>query len=142
MLDRIQASLPSLSAAERRVAELVLQDPQRFSLLPVGALAELARVSKPTVVRFCRSLGYKGLIDFKLKLAGTLNDGVPYIHRSVDERDAVPELALKVIDNTMAALLAYRKTLAGAALEQAVQAMHRAHQNGRQIGRASCRERV
>jgi len=133
MLERIYASLPSLSAAERRVAELVLQDPQRFALLPVSALAEQARVSKPTVVRCCRSLGFKGLIDFKLKLAGTVNDGVPYIHRSVDESDAVPELAFKVIDNTIAALLAYRKSLAGVALEQAVQALHRAHQSGRRI---------
>lgn len=52
MLDRIRACLPSLAPAEQRVARLVLADPRRFASLPVVALAELAHVSKPTVVRF------------------------------------------------------------------------------------------
>ena len=87
MLDRIKASLPSLAPAEQRVARLVLSDPRSFANLPVTELAERAHVSKPTVVRFCRSVGYDGLADFKLKLAGTVNEGVPFVHRSVDEDD-------------------------------------------------------
>jgi RpiR family carbohydrate utilization transcriptional regulator len=71
MLDRIKASLPSLAPAEQRVAKLVLADPRAFANLPVSELADRAHVSKPTVVRFCRSVGYDGLSDFKLKLAGT-----------------------------------------------------------------------
>ena len=55
-------------------------------------LAERAHVSKPTVVRFCRSVGYDGLADFKLKLAGTVNEGVPFVHRSVDEDDKPGDL--------------------------------------------------
>ena len=35
--------------------------------LPVVELADRAHVSKPTVVRFCRSVGYDGLADFKLQ---------------------------------------------------------------------------
>ena len=73
MLDRIRASLPALSPAEQRVGKLVLADPRSFAGLPVAELAERAHVSKPTVVRFCRSVGYDGLADFKLKLAGTVN---------------------------------------------------------------------
>lgn len=84
MLDRITASLPSLAPAEQRVGKLVLVDPRAFASLPVTELAERAHVSKPTVVRFCRSMGYDGLSDFKLKLAGTVSEGVPFIHRSVD----------------------------------------------------------
>ncbi len=51
---------------------------------PVRVLAERAQVSKPTVVRFCRSMGYDGLADFKLKLVGSVSEGVPFVHRSVD----------------------------------------------------------
>ena len=36
------------------------------------------------MVRFCRSVGYDGLADFKLKLAGSVNEEVPFAHRSVD----------------------------------------------------------
>ena len=56
MLDRITASLPSLAPAEQRVARLVLADPRAFATLPVRELAVRAHVSKPTVVRFCRSV--------------------------------------------------------------------------------------
>jgi RpiR family carbohydrate utilization transcriptional regulator len=89
MLDRIKASLPSLAPAEQRVGKLVLLDPRTFASLPVTELALRAHVSKPTVVRFCRSMGYDGLSDFKLKLAGTVSEGVPFIHRSVDVDDKV-----------------------------------------------------
>jgi RpiR family carbohydrate utilization transcriptional regulator len=82
--ERIKASLPSLAPAEQRVGKLVLADPRAFANLPVTELADRAHVSKPTVVRFCRSVGYDGLSDFKLKLAGTVSEGVPFIHRSVD----------------------------------------------------------
>ena len=90
MLDRIKASLPSLAPAEQRVGKLVLQDPRAFANLPVTELADRAHVSKPTVVRFCRSVGYDGLSDFKLKLAGSVSEGVPFIHRSVDADDKPP----------------------------------------------------
>ena len=71
MIDRIRASLPSLAPAEQRVAQLVLAEPRLFANLPISELAARAQVSKPTVVRFCRSVGYDGLTDFKLKLGIT-----------------------------------------------------------------------
>ena len=86
MLERIKACLPSLPPAEQRVGKLVLSDPRNFAKLPVSELADRAHVSKPTVVRFCRSMGYDGLSDFKLKLAGTVSEGVPFIHRSDELR--------------------------------------------------------
>jgi len=132
MLDRITASLSSLAPAEQRVAQLVLEDPRRFASLPVSELAERAHVSKPTVVRFCRSMGYDGLSDFKLKLMGTVSEGVPYIHRSVDVDDKTSDVLVKVIDNTVAAFLKYRNDASTHAIEQAVDAlMSTYHQRGR-----------
>lgn len=123
MLDRIKASLPSLAPAEQRVGKLVLLDPRSFASLPVSELADRAHVSKPTVVRFCRSMGYDGLSDFKLKLAGTVSEGVPFIHRSVDVDDKVSDVLVKVIDNTVAAFLKYRNDASTHAVEKAVEAL-------------------
>ena len=133
MLDRIKASLPSLAPAEQRVGKLVLQDPRAFANLPVTELADRAHVSKPTVVRFCRSVGYDGLSDFKLKLAGSVSEGVPFIHRSVDADDKTSDVAVKVIDNTVAAFLKYRNDASSFALDQAVQALAETHATGRRI---------
>ena len=123
MLDRIRASIPALPPAEQRVARLLLADPRSFAASPVSALADRSHVSKPTVVRFCRSVGYDGLTDFKLKLAGTVNEGVPFVHRSVDEDDKPGDLIVKVIDNAVAAMLKYRNNAAGHAFEQAISAL-------------------
>ena len=123
MLDRIKASLPSLAPAEQRVGKLVLADARSFASLPVTELAARAYVSKPTVVRFCRSMGYDGLSDFKLKLAGSVSEGVPFIHRSVDADDKVGDVLVKVIDNTVSAFLKYRNDASAYAIERAVEAL-------------------
>ena len=133
MLDRIQAALPSLAPAEQRVGRLCLADPRAFAKLPVSELAYRSHVSKPTVVRFCRSVGYDGLADFKQKLAGTVNEGVPFIHRSVDVDDKIGDVMVKVIDNTLAALLKYRNEASTMAMERAVVALVEAYKAGRQI---------
>jgi len=128
MLERVRASMPALPPAEQRVARLLLADPRSFATLPVTELAERSHVSKPTVVRFCRSVGYDGLADFKLKLAGTVNEGVPFVHRAVDEDDKPGDLVIKVIDNAVAAMLKFRNDAAGHAFELAIEALTRAAQ--------------
>ena len=133
MLDRIKASLPSLAPAEQRVGKLCLLDPRAFARLPVSELADRAHVSKPTVVRFCRSVGYDGLSDFKLKLAGTVNEGVPFIHRSVDTDDKTSDVMVKVIDNTVAAFLKYRNEASSLAIEKAALALVGAYNSGKRI---------
>jgi RpiR family carbohydrate utilization transcriptional regulator len=133
MLDRIRASLPSLAPAEQRVGKLVLSDPRAFAKLPVSELADRAHVSKPTVVRFCRSVGYDGLSDFKLKLAGSVSEGVPFIHRSVDVDDKTNDIMVKVIDNTVAAFLKYRNDASTVSIEKAASALVNAYDKGRRI---------
>jgi RpiR family carbohydrate utilization transcriptional regulator len=133
MLDRIRASIPALPPAEQRVAKLVLADPRSFASLPVTELAERSHVSKPTVVRFCRSVGYDGLTDFKRKLAGSVNEGVPFVHRSVDEDDKSADIIVKVIDNAVSALLKYRNDAANHAFERAIVALAEAGHSGRRI---------
>jgi RpiR family transcriptional regulator, carbohydrate utilization regulator len=133
MLERVLAALPALPPAEQRVAKLVLADPRSFASLPVSELAERSHVSKPTVIRFCRSVGYDGLADFKLKLAGAVNEGVPFVHRSVDEDDKAGDIMVKVIDNSVSALLKYRNDAAGHAFERAITALAGACGQGRRI---------
>jgi RpiR family carbohydrate utilization transcriptional regulator len=133
MLERIRASIPALPPAEQRVARLLLTDPRSFATLPVGELADRAHVSKPTVVRFCRSVGYDGLTDFKRKLAGNVNEGVPFVHRAVDDDDKTGDIVVKVIDNAVAALLRYRNAAASQSVERAVVALAEACRAGRRI---------
>ena len=133
MLDRIQAALSSLSPSEQRVAQLCLADPREFARLAVGELARLSRVSKPTVVRFCRSVGFDGLVDFKRKLSGAVDEGVPFIHRCVNADDKAHEVAVKVIDSTLATLLKYRSDIGMASMERATAMLMDAYQHKKRI---------
>ncbi|NML13438.1 MurR/RpiR family transcriptional regulator [Azohydromonas caseinilytica] len=133
MLERVRACLPALSPAEQRVARLLLEDARAFAETPVAELAERARVSKPTVVRFCRSVGYGGLADFKRKLVGSVNEGVPFVHRAVGADDKPGELIVKVVDNAIGAMLAYRNQAAPQAFERALDALEQACRGHRRI---------
>jgi RpiR family carbohydrate utilization transcriptional regulator len=133
MLDRIQSTLQSLAPAEQRVGKLLLSDPRGFASTPVADLAVRANVSKPTVVRFCRSMGYKGLSDFKLKLAGSISEGVPFIHRNVGAQDSSNDVLVKVIDNTVTAFLKYRNDASSAAIDKAAEAIALTHKKGKRL---------
>jgi len=120
MLERIRSHLPAFTAAERKVADLVLSQPYSTLQAAVAEIAASAGVSQPTVIRFCRSLGCSGLPDFKLKMAASLVSGVPYVHSCVLPEDPTSEIAAKVFDNTVSALLKCRNEVNPHALEQAV----------------------
>lgn len=121
LLDRIRMELGQFSAAEQAVAQLVLKDPSGFQKMPVTELAKRAGVSSPSVVRFCRSLGYEGLSDFKLKLAASLNAGVPFIHQSVQAGDNGETLIQKVLDNAIHTLNTFRNTVPVKPIDKATQ---------------------
>ncbi len=133
MLERIKSTISNLAPAEQRVGKLLLTDPRTFATLPVTELAQRANVSKPTVVRFCRSMGYEGLSDFKLKLAGSLSEGVPFIHRNVGAHDSSNEILVKVIDNTVTAFLRYRNDASSAAIDKAAEAITLTHKKGKRL---------
>lgn len=120
MLDRIRSQLSSLSAAERKVAELALAQPYTVMQAAVAEIAASAGVSQPTVIRFCRTMGCAGLPDFKRKLAGSLVVGVPYVHSTVTPNDPILDVASKVFDNTVTALIKSRNDVNPVAIARAV----------------------
>ena len=69
MLDRIRQSLASFTPAERRVAEAILETPTTAITWSITDAARIARVSEPSITRFCRRLDCNGFPDFRLKLA-------------------------------------------------------------------------
>ena len=78
-------------------------------------------------------MGYDGLSDFKLTLAGNVSECVPNIHRSVDVDDKTSDVVVKVIDNTVAAFLRYRNEASTQVIEKATSAILNAHHTGKRI---------
>ncbi len=121
MLSKISEQLNSLSTAERKVAECALGEPKWFVHAAVADIAEKAGVSQPTVIRFCRTLGYKGLPEFKLSLsAGIGRAGLPYVHEELNTDDTMADVMEKVLGNAAAALLGGRRSISEHELENAI----------------------
>jgi len=120
ILQQIQRVRASLSPAEQRVADLVLKQPRSALNDPIATLAKAAEVSQPTVIRFCRTLGCKGLSDFKLRLASGLSGTMPITHAQVTGSDSSLEVGDKVLGNTASAILTVRDQLNRDSIDRAV----------------------
>ncbi len=126
LMDRIRQLQPELTPAEQRVATLVLEQPRLVLNEPIAGISKLADVSQPTVIRFCRSLGFLGLADFKLKFASSLTGSIPVRHSQVRGSDSTHDLSAKVIDNTVSAILKFRDQLDVRAIDRAIELVSRA----------------
>lgn len=67
--ERIDHVYASLRPAERAVAQFVRSHLDHAADMTVGQLAEAARVSQPTVIRFARKLGFDGYRELRYVLA-------------------------------------------------------------------------
>ncbi|MBR8744445.1 MurR/RpiR family transcriptional regulator [Nocardiopsis sp. MG754419] len=66
---RIRSLLPSLAPAEQRVAQRVIDDPERAAASSITQLAKDCATSEATVIRFCRTIDFSGYRELRLALA-------------------------------------------------------------------------
>lgn len=126
MLRKIRQLRPSLRKSEARVADYVLEHPAETITLRIVDLASRAEVSEPTVIRFCRALGFDGFKSFKLQLAQQLGAGSVFTQFAVDDKDTIDEVSNKVFDSTIGSLINVRDEIDPRALEKAISAIAKA----------------
>ena len=112
-----------LRPSERKVADSVLAHAEKVIHYSVSQLAEAAEVSDPTVIRFCRSLGFKGFQDFKIRLAQSVVSTTRTIHETAEANAAAPELVRRVFDANIDAIRGTFETLDFAAVQAVVEAL-------------------
>ncbi|MFL2849584.1 MAG: SIS domain-containing protein [Pseudohongiellaceae bacterium] len=120
LIRRMADNLQSLRKSEAKVATYVLAHANDVIKMRIVDLAAQSEVSEPTVIRFCRALGFDGFQSFKLQLAQQLGLGSVYTQFAVDDNDTVADLGNKVFDTTIGSLLTVRDELNPEVLEQAI----------------------
>ncbi|WP_166355799.1 MurR/RpiR family transcriptional regulator [Phytoactinopolyspora limicola] len=68
----VRALAPTLPPAERRVAEAILADPSFVVEKTITEVAQACQTSETTVVRFCRTAGFRGYPELRLAVATEL----------------------------------------------------------------------
>ncbi|MDP6612168.1 MAG: MurR/RpiR family transcriptional regulator [Candidatus Marinimicrobia bacterium] len=126
LIRRIADNKAGLRKSEAKVADFVLANANGVINMRIVDLAAHSEVSEPTVIRFCRALGFDGFQSFKLQLAQQLGLGGVYTQFAIDDDDAVADLCYKVFDTTVGSLLTVRDELDPHILEQAINTINSA----------------
>ncbi len=111
LLAYIADTMPQMSKSERKIAEVILAEPELVTRSSIATLAQMAGVSEPTVNRFCKKFQATGFPDFKLKLVQSLVTGMRYVNQNVKPGDDVNAYSGKIFDSTISTLAMVRDTL-------------------------------
>ena len=120
LIRRITENQASLRKSEAKVANYVLANASEVIKMRIVDLASKSEVSEPTVIRFCKALGFDGFQSFKLQLAQQLGLGSVFTQFAVEDNDTVADLINKVFDTTVGSLITAREEINSEVLEQAI----------------------
>lgn len=123
LFDELRHRMEHFRRSEQKVARFVLRNPDEVIHMRIVDLATEAKVSEPTVVRFCRALGCGGFQDFKLQLAQMLATGSQFAQFSMSDSDSIAEFSHSIFDSTVGTLLSVRDRIDNQSLGRAVNAL-------------------
>lgn len=119
-LTRIRSTFPALAASEARVAEWVMQQPERVVHLSMAQVAQACGVSDTTVLRFCRNAGFQGYTDLKISIARDITSPTQIIHDDIVAGDSPGTIARKVFLSNIQAMYDTLEVLDESALSKAI----------------------
>jgi DNA-binding MurR/RpiR family transcriptional regulator len=73
LLGEIANQIPSFHASEVAIAEAILQNPDEAAGMNITQIADRSSTSVASIVRFCKTLGFKGYPEFRMALIGQLS---------------------------------------------------------------------
>jgi hypothetical protein len=120
VLARVALAYPRLTRTERKIADVLLAGPLEFARTPMARIEARSGVSAPSVMRFCRAIGYGGLTDLKLALAASGALAAEAGGRSLPGKP-VPCDAGKVLDQSAEVIEDLRRRLDDGAIDAAAE---------------------
>ncbi|WNS78894.1 MurR/RpiR family transcriptional regulator [Domibacillus sp. DTU_2020_1001157_1_SI_ALB_TIR_016] len=117
---RIRSYYARLSAKEKKVADYILQNPEKIIHITINELAEDLHVADATVFRFCKRIGFKGYQAMKIALASEIMEPIQQIHEEISENDDEKTITKKIFQSNIQTLENTLHLLNENALHQAV----------------------
>lgn len=126
LIREMRSALSHLNKTEKKIAQNILADPEAATQKSIAVLAKNSGVSEPSVNRFCKRFNTAGFPDFKLKLAKAAVSGVWEAVHPVQPEDDASKYTNKIINNTIANLMAFKQSVNYQQIQLAVEALIRA----------------
>ncbi|AHV96464.1 MurR/RpiR family transcriptional regulator [Paenibacillus sabinae] len=127
-LIRLREMLETLNPSESKIASYILQHPDEIIHLSVADLAQKSGSSQAAIVRLCKSIGFKGYQELKIKVAGDLHtrDPVAAGYQEIRPNDTVPAIMQNVSNNNIQSIRDTLTILDPNMVELAVKALDQA----------------
>ena len=93
------------------VADFVLKDPKSVITMKTAEASSAMGISEPTLIRFCKALGFSGYQEFKINLSQQLAADDYFVMYEIEEDDSIHDLCEKVFDTTISEILNVRSQI-------------------------------
>ncbi|MDI2587181.1 MurR/RpiR family transcriptional regulator [Psychrobacillus sp. NEAU-3TGS] len=124
LLSEMRETLPP---SEQKIADYILENPEKTVGMTVSELGELSQTSGAAVTRLCKSLKLKGFQELKLRINGDLGRKVETIDRDIKPNEPVSITIQKVTEQAVQTLLETAELIDSQQLELAVKAIVKAN---------------
>lgn len=119
----------SFTLSEKKLADFILANQDGLAYLSIGQLAEGAGVAEATVSRFCRHLGFKNFVEFKLTAANTslrFKPGNNPLSGQIEQDDTVEDISRKLYSAEVDAIVQTMEALDADAVIRAADLLEKA----------------
>ena len=121
LLRHIKNTLPDLRKSEKIVGEFILADPKSIITMKTAEASSAMGISEPTLIRFCKALGFTGYQELKINLSQQLAADDYFVMYEIDQNDTLHELCEKVFDTTISEILNVRSQIDQNILSDAIE---------------------
>ena len=125
----LRSAYEDLEPAERKVVNYILQNATQISYLSIGELAKEVNVSKTTVNRLCKKLGFKGYRDFRIEVVRYVASKASHFVSGTDipvgsaENLTLSEIVSYVVQSAVEGLLGTQELNSSSVFESAIQSI-------------------
>lgn len=119
VLLNIKEKKDSLPLSEKKIAELILQEPASIINMNSSSLAQKSGSSPAAVIRFCHSIGLKGFVDLKLQLSADLQGINDNLYTEIVPGEELAKIKKKLLVNTNHVFKETNNTLADEVVSKA-----------------------
>lgn len=128
---KIENMKDSFTAVEQRIAEFVLENPEKIPNMSIKEIAKKSETSDASVLRFCRTLGFSGYRGFIVSMSmanvtGQENEVTTY--NDIKPGDSAEVITDSIFYNTVKAVEDTRKMVKPANLQKAIDMLWEAEQ--------------
>lgn len=127
LIAAIKEQMDFLTDAEKKVAQYIADNYQDVIYFTVSELADQSGSSEATIVRFCKSMGYRGFQDFKINIAKYTSDSHDSVQESLKLDDTAAAIKRKIFSSRIRALTDTQSVLSDKEFERAVNVLEKAN---------------